>query len=45
MSWLDGITVLMHMSLKEAPELVMTKNPGVLQATGIRESDMAECLS
>ena len=34
MRWLDGITTLMYMSLSKFQELVMNRDPGVLQYLG-----------
>ena len=36
MRWLDGITDSMDMSLGELRELVMDREPGVLQFTGLQ---------
>ena len=44
MSWLDGITDSMDMSLGKLRELVMDRGPGVLQSMGLEESDMTERL-
>ena len=38
MRWLDGITALMYVSLSKFPELVMNRDPGVLQSMGHRVS-------
>ena len=34
MRWLDGITTLMYMSLSKFQELVMNRDPGMLQSMG-----------
>ena len=34
MRWLDGITALMYMTLSKFQELVMNRDPGVLQSRG-----------
>ena len=34
MRWLDGITSLMYRNLRKFPELVMNRDPGVLQSMG-----------
>ena len=34
MRWLGGITTLMYMSLSKFQELVMKRDPGVLQSMG-----------
>ena len=36
MRWLDGITALMYVSLSKFPELVMNRDPGVLQSMGLQ---------
>ena len=37
MRWLDGITTLMYMSLSKFQELVMNRDPGVLQSMGLKK--------
>ena len=39
MSWLDGITNSMDMSLSKLQEIVNTEKPGVLHFMGCKESD------
>ena len=34
MRWLDGTTTLMYMTLSNFQELVMNRDPGVLQSMG-----------
>ena len=38
MRWLDGITDSMDMSLRKLQEIVKDGNPGVLQFSGVAES-------
>ena len=38
--WLDGISNSMDMSLSKLQELVMDREPGMLQSWGHKESDM-----
>ena len=38
MRWLDGITDLMDMSLSKLWELVVDREPGVLQSMGVTKS-------
>ena len=40
MRWLDGINDSMDMSLSKLQELVMDREPGMLQSWGHKESDM-----
>ena len=40
MGWLDGISDSMDMSLSKLQELVMDREPGMLQSWGHKESDM-----
>ena len=40
MRWLDGISDSMDMSLSKLQELVMDREPGMLQSWGHKESDM-----
>ena len=42
MRWLDGITDSMNMSLTKVRELVMDREPGMLQFMGCKESDTTE---
>ena len=45
MSWLDGITDLMDMSLSKLRELVMDRKPGVLQSVGLQRVGTTEQLN
>ena len=45
MRQLDGITDSMDMSLSELRELVMDRQPGVLQSVGSQRADRAEQLN
>ena len=40
--WLDGITDSKDMNLSKLQELVRAAKPGVLQSTGLKESDVTE---
>ena len=42
MRWLNGITDSMDMSLSKLWELVMDREPGVLQSMGSKKWDMTE---
>ena len=42
MRWLGGITDSKGVSLSKFCELVIDKNPGMLQAMGHKESEMTE---
>ena len=42
MRWLDGIVDSMDMSLGKLQELVMDREPGVLQSMGLQELDTTE---
>jgi len=44
-SWLDGITTSMDMSLSKLWELVWTRRPGVLQTMGSQRVDTTERLN
>ena len=37
MRWLDGITTSMYMTLNKFQELVMNRDPGVLQSLGLKK--------
>ena len=45
MSWLDGITVSMHMSLSNLPDWWWQRILACFSPWGIKESDTAKCLS
>ena len=42
MRWVDGITDSKDMSLNKFCELVIDRDPGILQSMGHKESDMTE---
>ena len=37
MRWLDGITASMYMTLRKFQELVMNRDPGMLQSMGLQK--------
>ena len=45
MRWLDGITNSMDMSLSKLQEMVIDREPGLLQSMGHKELDMTEQLN
>ena len=42
MRWLDDISDSMYMSLSKLGELVMDREPGVLQSMGTQDSDTSQ---
>ena len=44
-TWMDGVTNTMDMSLSKLRVLVMCRKPGVLQSMGCKELDMTEWLN